>query len=251
MNSAGATRFDEVQHDVDVRREYCELPRDLAALTSSFEIALPAQMQRDAAILAFAIECADRLLDALPQASLRGRFSADVMSCLRGEDFSRDALGPELEGWLAQLREVAQRRQLRSAFCGIVHDLLRNSERMRTTTHHGRFIECAVREGRLMVELLLLILADVSTPPFDTFMRRLSAPANLIDKLRDAGRDFRRGEIALYPTLAFRIRLLYEILRRTFPLGISCASHGRLLHWGIRSLFTELIWFRFSKSHSH
>ena len=251
MNGVAASRIDTLHPGASVRREYFKLPRDLAALTSSFGIALPSHVQRDAAVLTFSIECADRLLDAIPQASRRARFSASVVSCLRGEGFFNDDLTPELAGWLAQLREAAERRRVLGAFCQIVRELLANSEVMRTTPRHGGFIECAVREGRLMVELLLLILADVSTPPFDCFMRRLSEPANLGDKLRDAGRDFRRGEMALRPTLAFRARLVYEILRRTFSLGILYAGHGRLLRWGIQSLFTELIWFRFSKAHSH
>ena len=250
MNGLAASRIDTLHPGAAVRREYFKLPRDLAALASSFAIALPAQVQGDAAVLTFSIECADRLLDAIPQASRRARFSASVVSCLRGEGFFNDDLTPELAGWLAQLREAAERRRVHGAFCQIVCELLANSEVMRTTPRQGGFIECAVREGRLMVELLLLILADVSTPPFDCFMRRLSEPANLGDKLRDAGRDFRRGEMALRPTLAFRARLVYEILRRTFSLGILYAGHGRLLGWGIQSLFTELIWFRFSKSHS-
>jgi len=251
MNGVAASRIDTLHPGASVRREYFKLPRDLAALTSSFGIALPSHVQRDAAVLTFSIECADRLLDAIPQASRRARFSASVVSCLRGEGFFNDDLTPELAGWLAQLREAAERRRVLGAFCQIVRELLANSEVMRTTPRHGGFIECAVREGRLMVELLLLILADVSTPPFDCFMLRLSEPANLGDKLRDAGRDFRRGEMALRPTLTFRARLVYEILRRTFSLGILYAGHGRLLRWGIQSLFTELIWFRFSKSHSH
>ncbi len=251
MNGVAASRIDTLHPGASVRREYFKLPRDLAALTSSFGIALPSHVQRDAAVLTFSIECADRLLDAIPRASRRARFSASVVSCLRGEGFFNDDLTPELAGWLAQLREAAERRRVLGAFCQIVRELLANSEVMRTTPRHGGFIECAVREGRLMVELLLLILADVSTPPFDCFMLRLSEPANLGDKLRDAGRDFRRGEMALRPTLTFRARLVYEILRRTFSLGILYAGHGRLLRWGIQSLFTELIWFRFSKAHSH
>jgi len=251
MNGVAASRIDTLHPGASVRCEYFKLPRDLAALTSSFGIALPSHVQRDAAVLTFSIECADRLLDAIPQASRRARFSASVVSCLRGEGFFNDDLTPELAGWLAQLREAAERRRVLGAFCQIVRELLANSEVMRTTPRHGGFIECAVREGRLMVELLLLILADVSTPPFDCFMLRLSEPANLGDKLRDAGRDFRRGEMALRPTLTFRARLVYEILRRTFSLGILYAGHGRLLRWGIQSLFTELIWFRFSKAHSH
>ena len=251
MNTVAASRIDTLHPGAAVRREYFKLPRDLEALTSCFGIALPGQVQRDAAVLTFSIECADRLLDAIPQTSRRARFSRSVVSCLRGRGFFNDDLTPELAGWLAQLHEVAERRRVHGAFCEIVCDLLANSEVMRTTPHHGEFIGCAVREGRLMVELLLLILADVSTPPFDCFMRRLSEPANLGDKLRDAGRDFSRGEMALRPTLAFRVRLVYEIVRRTFSLGILYAGHGRLLGWGIQSLFTELIWFRFSKSHSH
>ena len=251
MNGVAASRIDTLHPGAAVRSEYFKLPRDLAALTSSFGIALPVQLQRDAAILTFSIECADRLLDAIPQMGRRARFSSSVVASLRGEGFFNDDLTSELAGWLAQLREAAERRRVLGAFCQIVRELLANSEVMRTTPRHGGFIECAVREGRLMVELLLLILADVSTPPFDCFMRRLSEPANLGDKLRDAGRDFRRGEMALRPTLAFRARLVYEILRRTFSLGILYAGHGRLLGWGIQSLFTELIWFRFSKAHSH
>jgi len=190
MNTVAASRIDGLHPGAAVRREYFKLPRDLAALTSSFGIALPGQVQRDAAVLTFSIECADRLLDALPQTSRRARFSGSVVSCLRGKGFFNDDLTPELAGWLAQLHEVAERRRVHGAFCEIVCDLLANSEVMRTTPRHGEFIECAVREGRLMVELLLLILADVSTPPFDCFMRRLSEPANLGDKLRDAGRIF-------------------------------------------------------------
>jgi hypothetical protein len=63
-----------------------------------------------------------------------------------------------------------------------------------------------------MVELLLLILADVSTPSFADFMRRLAGPANLGDKLRDARRDYQCGEIAIRPTWRFRARLACEMV---------------------------------------
>src|SRR3989442_13309394 len=137
MNGVAASRIDTLHPGAAVRSEYFKLPRDLAALTSSFGIALPAQVQRDAVVLTFSIECADRLLDAIPQTSRRARFSASVVSCLRGEGFISGDLTPELAWWLAQLREVAERRRVRDAFCQIVRDLLGNSEFMRTTTRHG------------------------------------------------------------------------------------------------------------------
>src|SRR3989442_7910421 len=80
MNGMAASRVDTLHPGAAARREYFKLPRDLAALTSSFGIALPAQVQRDAAVLTFSIECADRLLDAIPQKRRRARFSASVVS---------------------------------------------------------------------------------------------------------------------------------------------------------------------------
>ncbi|PYM12517.1 MAG: hypothetical protein DME18_11235, partial [Verrucomicrobia bacterium] len=130
-----------------VRREYLKLPGDLALLTGSFGIALPPRLQRDAAVLAFSIECTDRLLDAIPQAQRRARFSAAVVSCLRGEKFSNEELTAELAGWLAQLKEVAECHGVCDRFGEIVRELLGNSERMRTTRSHHQFVECAVKEG--------------------------------------------------------------------------------------------------------
>ncbi len=251
MNGAVTTGVELLFPGPAVRREYLKLPGDLALLTGSFGITLPPQLQRDAAALAFSIECADRLLDAIPQAQRRARFGAAVVSCLRGEKFSNEDLTPELTGWLAQLKEVAEHHGVSDEFREIIRELLSNSERMRTTRSHARFVECAIQEGRLMVELLLLILRNISTARFDSFMRQLAGPANLIDKLRDARGDFRRGEIAVRPTLSFRARLIYEMFRRSIRLVRVSAVNRRLAAWGAQSLFTELIWFRFSKSHSN
>src|SRR5881296_3914007 len=137
MNGMAVSRVDPLYPGAAARREYFKLPRDLAVLSNSFGIELPAQVQRDAAVLTFSIECADRLLDAIPRASRRARFSASVVSCLRGEGFFNDDLTPELAGWLAQLREAAERRRVLGAFCQIVRELLANSEVMRTTPRHG------------------------------------------------------------------------------------------------------------------
>lgn len=233
------------------RTEYLKLPRDLAALARCFGIMLPAQIERDAATLAFTIECTDRLLDAIPQADRRILFGNAILSYLEGGGRSDDGVTIELAGWLAQLREVAVRHGVSDRFREIVCELLSNSEYMRTTQSHARFVDCAVKEGRLMVEMLLLILKGISTPQFESFMRRLSEPANLGDKLRDAHRDYQHGEIAIQPTWKLRGRLACEMFCRVLCLARFCASNARLMIWGIRSMFTELFWFRFSKSHSH
>jgi hypothetical protein len=225
-----------------VRREYFKLPRDLAILTRCFGIVLPLELQRDVAVLTFAIECTDRLLDAIPEADRRVQFCAAVLRCLRGDTLSNAALTPELASWLDQLREVGERRNIHERLCGLAGELLENSERMRTARDFRGFIDCAAREGRMMVGMLLLILGRVSTARFDLFMRLLSEPANLGDKLRDARRDFRNGEIAIRPTWWFHARLSFEFVKRTARLAPFSFANWRLAEWGIRSLFTELIW---------
>lgn len=298
MNGASDIGDESLVLNTAVRREYLKLPRDLAALTRSFGIVLPTLLRRDTAVLAFAIECTDRLLDDIPEAGGRGKFSADVLSFFRGENAPNQLLAPcalepqdgpftpsgreggrpvrrrlgeggrpgegvqgqnisnpdvtsELIGWLARLKEVAQRHHVHVQFCEIIRELLCNSEQMRTTQSDARFVDCAVNEGQLMVELLLLILADVSTPSFADFMRCFAGPANLGDKLRDARRDYQCGEITIRPTWKFRARLACEMFLRVLRLGPHCACNARLLTWGIRSAFAELFWFRFSRSHSH
>ena len=251
MNGTSAIGDELLVLNAAVRREYLKLPGDLAALTRSFGIVLPSQLQRDAAVLAFAIECTDRLLDAIGDARVRAKFGEDVLSYFRGENLSNSDVTPELIGWLAQLKDVAERHGVHAQYCEIIRELFRNSEQMRTTHSDSRFVDCAVSEGRLMVELLLLILADVSTPSFAGFMRWFAGPANLGDKLRDARRDYQGGEIAIRPTWGFRARLACEMISRALHLTRFCIGNARLMAWGIRSVWTELFWFRFSRSHSH
>jgi hypothetical protein len=250
MNGAVAIRNDLFVPGPAVRPEYCKLCRDLGVLSRSFGIILPAQLEGDAAALTFSIECADRLLDAIPHADGRARLSAAILSFWQNDDSSNDELTPELVTWLGRLREIAERHAVTDAYHEIIRELLRNSECMRMMQSHREFVACVILEGRLMVELLLLVLAKSSTSRFDSFMRQLSEPANLLDKLRDARRDFARGEIAAKPTLTFRARLMWEMAWRAARLACLAALNWRVLRWAVESLFNELICFPFSKAHS-
>lgn len=225
----------------EARREYLRLPGDLAELASGFQVELLQEHYRDAAVLVFSIECVDRVLDSLPEADDRRRFSVAVIALLNGETVANDAVfSPEIRRWLAALREIIQRRRITREFCRVTGTLLANCEEMRHTRNPAAFIEGAAREGRLMVELLLLILGNVATPKFTEFMRGVGEPANLGDKLRDARRDFSAGELAIKPGLIFHARLAYETFRRVFSLAFRFSGRGRVLAWGLKSLFVEL-----------
>ncbi|MDB6121470.1 MAG: hypothetical protein JWQ71_463 [Pedosphaera sp.] len=224
-----------------VRPEYLRLPRDLVDLARGFNLDLPEEYQRDAAILVFSIECTDRVLDAIPTPLGRAQFSRKVIECLQGHASGHNDFTPELLAWLLRLERLIRRRQIGSKFCEIVYVLLANSEQMRNTQSSSMFVKGAVKEGRLMVELLLLILGHAGTPQFNEFMRRVGEPANLGDKLRDAHRDFAFGELAIKPGLIFHFRLIYEMLRRVGCLAFRFGGHWRILAWGFKSLFVEVI----------
>ena len=229
-----------------VRPEYLRLPGELAALTGSFGVHLSEQTHRDAAVLALAIECIDRSLDSISTRSGRAEFSQALTACLQAAHaLNRMPLfSIELFGWMKRLKEMIERRRISDSFCEISNALLRNSEVMRTTRKTTCFVECALAEGALMVELLLLIVGKQTNPQFDAFMRRLGGPANLIDKFRDARLDYARGELAIKPGARFHLRLACEIFGRIPGLAFLCRTNVRLLFWGLKSLLVEIVMAR-------
>ena len=230
-----------VEVGTTVRQEYLNLPRDLRELARGFNLDLPLDCQQDAAILVFAIECVDRILDSLPDPVERAQFAADVLAVLeRKTSTPNNPLAPEVRERLSQLHEVIHRRDISGSFCRITRRILRNSEQMRTTRRSVFYIEAALAEGRWMVELLLLILGDAVTPRFREFMRQVAGPANLGDKLRDARQDFTLGELAIKPGFMLHLRLGCGMLWRIMALALRFCAYRRVLTWGLKSLYHEL-----------
>ena len=243
MNGTGGNDLQRLEGSASVRPEYLKLPADLRVLTRSYGIELSPLDQQDVLTLTLAVECADRWLDAISIRSARTGFSAAILACL-GDDNAlsgdRSRIPPELSHRLDELRRLFARRSIHDRGRHLVGELLRNSEAMRQSRRGRQFVECAVREGQLLVDLLLLVLGLAATRPFARFMRRLAGPANLVDKLRDARRDFAAGELAIRPSLGFRLRLWLGILVRLGPLVSSALRRPRLLAWGLNALPEEL-----------
>jgi len=230
-----------VEAGTTVRPEYLNLPRDLRELARGFNLDLPLDCRQDAAVLVFAIECVDRVLDSLPHAAERAQFAADVLMALEGNATASDSTLPaEVQARLSQLQEVIHRRNIAGSFRRITRRILRNSERMRTTRRPASYIEGALAEGRWMVELLLLVLGGAVTPRFRQFMRQLAGPANLGDKLRDARHDFILGELAIKPGLVLHLRLICGMLWRILALAFRFCAYRQVLTWGLKSLYHEL-----------
>ena len=228
-----------IETEPSVRTDYLNLPRDLLELARGFNLELPPDRQRDAATLVLAIECVDRILDSFPGVAERAQFASDVLSALEGK--TPCSLAPEPHQRLWRLREIIQRRNIGIPFCHITARILQNSEQMRATRHSAFYVLAAVREGRWMVELLLLTLGDSVTPRFGAFMRQVAGPANLADKLRDARCDFALGELAIKPGLMLHLRLGCGMLWRICALAVRFCAYRKILTWGLKSLYHELV----------
>jgi hypothetical protein len=206
------------------------------AIAAAFQVRLSRQSVHDATVLAWAVECIDRTLDALPAEEERRSLAGAILKHLEQGPAAGEAMSFELTGWLDRLAETMRRLEIEEPFLRVSGVLLANCERMRSTPKAGCFIECALTEGRLLVELLLLILQGSTTPQFDGFFRRLAGPANLVDKLVDARRDYKHGELGFRPGLFFYARLTGALFKRLLPLVPAVALRPRLCCWGVRSM---------------
>jgi len=216
------------------------LPRDFAAIVRAFGLELPPDVMADAAVLAFTIECVDRRLDSIPDPMARQRFALVVEERLASLRDDAVELPAEAREWLDRLADVLARRKIRDEFLPLVRDIFANCEAMRTARSGADYARCAGAEGRLMVEMLLAVLGPHATPEFAGFMRRLAVPAELVDKFRDARRDFDAGEMAIAPGMVLRLRLIWSIARDLPALAARCIARRGLASWGARSLWLEL-----------
>jgi hypothetical protein len=217
---------------VNVRPEYRKLAVDLPVLAESFGCTLPASARADLLVFTLTLECIDRLLDAIADADERARFGEALLAALADER-AGEALPSELRAHLDQLRPVLARTGARQRLVALGTDALANTERMRVTRDTGEYLARVRAEGRFTVEMALLFVEPWLSPACRAFLRSVAEMGNLVDKLKDARGDFRRGEMAVAPDVLLHARLLASILKR---VPAAAALHPRLLgfvRWGV------------------
>jgi hypothetical protein len=112
---------------------------------------------------------------------------------------------------------------------------------MRNTRSRKDYLAGALVEGRLMTELLLLILRENSTPSFRRYFRRISGAANLPDKLADAKADFEAGEINIRPDFGFMSLLGVYFLKEMGAIVVLSLRHPLLIAGGFRSVWKNMV----------
>jgi hypothetical protein len=213
------------------RPEYRKLAEDLPRLALAFGCALPAVAQQDLLVFTLALECIDRVLDAIPHEEERGAFGAHLLDALDGG--SLELGDDELRGHLRALRRVLAAGGAAPRFRRVGASALANTERMRTTRDAGEYLDCVRREGRYTVELALLFVGAWLNPACRAFLRSVAEMGNLVDKLKDARGDFRRGEMAVAPDVLLHARLVGLILRRVPAAAALHPSLTGFVRWGV------------------
>lgn len=223
------------------RPEYAKLADDLPELARQFGWQPPAHILRDVREFTLALDCIDQELDAMSDPEARRRFGLDVLRCLSGDEPA--AVRREGLDRVERLSGILAARGLSALFCRLARAALDNSERMRLTRDPAAYLACVEREGRLTVELTVLLLGEEASPGLVRFLRAVAEIGNLVDKLVDARRDHWRGELALRPGLRVHARLTIALVRR-IPRALSChPQRGQVVAWGvgwIAALFAQV-----------
>jgi hypothetical protein len=215
-----------------IRPEYVRLADELPALARQFGCALPSDVAADVRAFTLALECIDRVLDDIADASARAALSRAVVDGLDGA-IDAVAVGDELRAHLERLAALLARRRLLPSFRRLGARALANTERIRTTTSAREFIACVRLEGRLTVELTLLVAGPHLDGDCARFLRGVAELCNLYDKLKDARGDFRRGEMALAPSARLHARLLGALLRSVPTAARLHPNFGGFVRWGL------------------
>lgn len=212
-----------------VRPEYVKLADGLPALAREFGEELGAAAAGDVRVFMAALECIDRVLDAVDDAGARARLSRAIVARLDGGDGA--SAHHELDGKLRALTAMAARRGIARELARLGERALDNTERMRTARDARQFVDCVRREGRLTVEMALLVAA--LDGECARFLRGVAELCNLYDKLKDARGDFRRGEMALRPGARLHARLLAATLARVPAAARLHPRLDRFVRWGL------------------
>jgi hypothetical protein len=219
-----------------IRPEYVKLADGLPSLARQFGCALPAAVARDLREFTLALECIDRVLDDVADAGARARLSRAILDGLDGGGgarVDRSIEDAELVAHVERLAALVRRRAILPAFRRLGARALDNTERMRTTRDAREFIACVQLEGRLTVELTLLVAGPHLDGDCARFLRGVAELCNLYDKLKDARGDFRRGEMALPPGARLHARLVGALLRRLATAARLHPHLGGFVRWGL------------------
>lgn len=226
---------------IPVRQEYQRLLLHLRALSAVFGFTLSSSSERNAALLVAAVECVDRFLDQLALPAERAALAARVEAAFESDPPLIDPDADEIACRLAELRELANRSAIPPRFRALTVEVLRNAESMRTTPRVKSLVNHAVREGQMLVELLLLVLTEPVPHGMTAFLRAVAGPANLWDKFLDAPRDHHCGELACRPVRICQAGLLAAFSWQAVPLAAWVLYRPGLAFWGLQGLWSHCV----------
>ncbi len=195
---------DTKPHTVDwtgIRSVYRKLDEEFHVLTDGFGLYVPPQVREDMRHLIVAIDCVDRVLDGLPDATQRVSLSQVMIAYLRLKDASLEhpAVTAELDGRLANLKKVVWANGIVEPFSDAIAHVLETTESKRHVEDLTTFLTLVEQEGEYTAQLPLSIMGGYASQDFRHFFTRFCALMGIADLLFDARTDYKEGQSRIRP----------------------------------------------------
>ena len=187
----------------NVRPIYKKMQDDFHWITRPFGIELSGRENLHLSHLIATIDVIDRVLDPLSSRSAREDLAAALLCYLNGgsETIESEYATPEIRWRLQNLRRVIIAKGVQAEFCKAVAGVFEHTEAKRWVTTPSELLYHLRKEWRLAGRMTVLVMGDVATPQFEKFFYLCCAMMPSVDMIRDAGRDFENGEVAVKPSL--------------------------------------------------
>ena len=212
------------------REEYSRVATGIARIAKDFGLEITEEEKADVHLIVRLSEIIDRIYDAIGDASEREAFAEKIIRSIReGEELKEH--GEELENSLEELKSLFKRHpRIKETFLQKVSEIFELGELIRVTKEVREGIKRIQEEGRLIAEIYLLPLENVTEGPFTEFIVSAGAVANVIDDLLDARADVQSGERSYDLNLNFYREMLKTSLSGLFELCRKYPNKRLALH---------------------
>jgi len=133
-------------------------------------------------------------------------------------DFFQDKsvrLPSDLSSKLRILSNNIQSLKVADEFTTLLDEAANIQKRMRIETGIRKYANLSMKEGIVLAEFAILLLGKNTNKKFENFYKYGSALFNLFDDMLDVSDDYQNDEIAIKPSLKFRLYCFLYLLVRT------------------------------------
>jgi len=184
------------------------------------------------------IDRVDNALDSLKERTYREELTNAMISIIDGKanELRVEFSDSRLESSLLTLREIADRKGIKSPIINAARKIFKVTEDNRHETNIDTFISLVQEEGIATSILPLSIIADVSNKQFVSFFTSLCRLMGIADLVADANDDYRSDLISFKPSLSIYFKLIKITISEGIKLLVIIPHKFRFLQYCLRFL---------------